>query len=427
MKTMKKHFKKILAVTIAVIIMLAMAVTVAAQESPAEENQPDGEMAAMSEQAPEAEEQAGETPVVAEPPADPSPSAAAPEAPEAPEPSETPEKPEPSETPEPAPSADGTAAPADGTAAPEPSAPAESAPPQEEQAEAEPAAQPEQAEQPAAPAQPDETEALAPAGGEEKETPSYDAPAIFLTDIVAKGNNDTLALTEEQLAEIEKDLPENLSPYRREIVLKAYSLVGKVHYFWGGKSTASGWDIRWGNDAIVGSAGSSQTGTVRSYGLDCSGYVLWCMLNAEEAFASQQELAFDQNGIVNQTGYGTAGQWAHSYEITWEEAQPGDIVFYKNPQDAGINHVGILVGTDEEEGTLVAHCSSSKNSVVISPLEGSGFRYVRRLAYMDERETMQNQQEKAEIKVSTAPNGLPLMLTEEQAYEGAVLNGWAVN
>lgn len=397
MKAMKKKFRGILAVVVAGIMMLAMAVTVAAQEPSAEESQP----AAAAE--PAVQEPSAEEPSV-EPNPEPTLPTSAPEA---------------SETPEPTPSA------AESNA-PEPSLPTENVPAETAQPEPE---EPPAERQPDAPAPQDETQALAPAEGSRDETPGYDVPAVFLSDISAKGNDDTLALTEKQLEEIEKNLPAGLGPYRREIVLKAYSLVGRVNYFWGGKSTASGWDVRWGNDAVVGSAGSSQTGTIRSYGLDCSGYVLWCMLNAEESFTAQQNPAwpFDKAGLTNQIGYGTAGQWAHSYEIPWEEAQPGDIVFYKNPQDAGINHVGILVGTDEEGATLVAHCSSSKNNVVISSLEGSGFCYVRRLAYLDGRETAHNQQEEAKIKVSTAPNGLPLMLTEEQAYEGAILNGWTVN
>lgn len=399
MKVLKKQFKGILAFVVAGVMMLTMAVTVAAQEPVAEGSQ----TAAVAEQETQVPEQTEEPSV--EP---------------TPEPTPSDSTPEPSERPEATPSA------SEPTAS-EPSLPAESTPARTAQPEPEEPA----AEQPdtSAPVQQDETQAHLPAEDDKDETSAYDAPAVFLSDITAKGNNETLALTEEQMEAIEKNLPEDLSLYRREIVLKAYSLVGKVNYFWGGKSTVSGWDVRWGNDAIVGSAGSSQTGTIRSYGLDCSGYVLWCMLNAEESIAAQQNPAwtFDRTGLTNQIGYGTAGQWAHSYEITWEEAQPGDIVFYKNPQDAGINHVGILVGTDEKKSTLVAHCSSSKNNVIISSLEDSGFRHVRRLTYLDERKTVQNQQEETQIKVSTAPNGLPLMLTERQAYEGAVLNGWTVN
>ena len=42
-------------------------------------------------------------------------------------------------------------------------------------------------------------------------------------------------------------LPEDLSPERRAVVETACSLVGKVNYFWGGKSLVLGWDERWGN------------------------------------------------------------------------------------------------------------------------------------------------------------------------------------
>lgn len=43
-----------------------------------------------------------------------------------------------------------------------------------------------------------------------------------------------------------RDLPEGLSPEREAVVRTACSLVGKVNYFWGGKSLVIGWDARWG-------------------------------------------------------------------------------------------------------------------------------------------------------------------------------------
>lgn len=54
----------------------------------------------------------------------------------------------------------------------------------------------------------------------------------------------------------------------------ALSLVGKVPYFWGGKSPA-GWNDEWNTPKLVTSAGSSSTGTIRPYGLDCSGFTSW--------------------------------------------------------------------------------------------------------------------------------------------------------
>ena len=63
-----------------------------------------------------------------------------------------------------------------------------------------------------------------------------------------------------------RDLPEDLSPEREAVVRSACSLVGKVNYFWGGKSLVLGWDSRWGELRQVTAAGSSTTGTYRPYG-----------------------------------------------------------------------------------------------------------------------------------------------------------------
>ena len=72
-------------------------------------------------------------------------------------------------------------------------------------------------------------------------------------------------------ASLIRGLPEDLSPEREAVVRTACSLVGKVNYFWGGKSLVIGWDARWGELRQVTAAGSSTTGTYRPYGLDCSG------------------------------------------------------------------------------------------------------------------------------------------------------------
>lgn len=69
-----------------------------------------------------------------------------------------------------------------------------------------------------------------------------------------------------------RNLPSDLSDERKAIVKTACSLVGKVTYFWGGKSLVIGWDSRWGTVQKVWAAGSETTGTYRPYGLDCSGF-----------------------------------------------------------------------------------------------------------------------------------------------------------
>lgn len=404
----KRLIIQIISVSVVVILTIAMAVSVFAQELPdvqSDETQTVSEPV-ESPKPEETDKQPEETPTQA-----PTKEPAQPSGQPRPEPT-----PEPSTEPTVQPSTEPEATLPEVT--PEPEATQEQAPmPQEPEKEAEVQGR-----------QEEETKALEPADKGENQTPVYSSPAVFLGDIAAKGSNETLLLSDEQLAEIEKTLPEGLDPYRREVVLKAYSLVGNVKYFWGGKSTESGWDIRWGNEAIVGSAGSSQTGTTREYGLDCSGYVLWCFLNAEESMLMQQEPAqmIDKSAFVNQFGYGTSGQWEHSSEITWEEAQPGDVLFYKNPQDVGINHIGIIVGTDEDGNMLAAHCSSSKNSVIVSKAEHSGFRYVRRMNYIAGRELGQDAGERA-AETTALPDGMPMYLTDEQAYNDAIRNGWSVD
>ena len=83
----------------------------------------------------------------------------------------------------------------------------------------------------------------------------------------------SIALTPMQAQEMLQNLPADLSPERRRVMEKAYSLVGKVNYFWGGKSEVIGWDSRWGTPQKVTAAGSNTTEMTLSLGLDCSGFV----------------------------------------------------------------------------------------------------------------------------------------------------------
>lgn len=164
-----------------------------------------------------------------------------------------------------------------------------------------------------------------------------------------------------------RDLPEDLSPEREAVVRTACSLVGKVNYYWGGKSLVLGWDSRWGEVRQVTAAGSSTTGTYRPYGLDCSGFVDWVFYNA--------------TGGDYIIGHGGGAMMQHTYctPILWEDAQPGDLVFY--PED---NHVGMVGGWDEDGNILIIHCASGYNNVVITGKEG--FTSVGRPDYYVQRE-----------------------------------------
>ena len=174
-----------------------------------------------------------------------------------------------------------------------------------------------------------------------------------------------LSASQEQARNILRNLPAGLSPERRAVVETACKLVGKVNYFWGGKSRVIGWDNRWGTIQKVWADGSSTTGTYRPYGLDCSGFVDWVFYNISDGAYT--------------IGHGGGAHAQHTYctAITWTEAQPGDLVFY--PEDT---HVGIVGGWDESGNILIIHCASGYNNVVVTKQEG--FATIGRPLYYSE-------------------------------------------
>ena len=192
---------------------------------------------------------------------------------------------------------------------------------------------------------------------EELMQPKYQELFMVLT-----GSYQDIELSPDEVAKIMENLPADLSEARREVVLTAYQLLGRVHYFWGGKSLVVGWDSRWGMPMEVTAEGSSTTGTVRPFGLDCSGMVDWVFYN--------------QSGGQYVIGHGGGATAQHSYcaPIAWSDAQPGDLVFYP-----GDSHVGIVCGFDSSGNIMVIHCASSENNVVVTGK--SGFTSVGRPEY----------------------------------------------
>ena len=155
------------------------------------------------------------------------------------------------------------------------------------------------------------------------------------------------------ISDIQGTLPDDLDPLRETIVLTAYQLLGKVTYFWGGKSLVLGWDSRWGTPTTVTAPGSGSTGKVLPFGLDCSGFVDWTFYNAT-------------NGTyLPGRGGGAASQHGYCTNISWSDALPGDLVFY-----ADDSHVGIVCGYDGVGNILVIHCSGGQNGVVVTGREG---------------------------------------------------------
>ena len=163
----------------------------------------------------------------------------------------------------------------------------------------------------------------------------------------------SLTISQEDAIALLENLPDDLDPARKAVVETAVQLVGRVSYFWGGKSLTLGWDDRWGVPTEVTAAGSGSTGTVRPVGLDCSGFVDWSFYNATNG------------SYYPGRGGGAATQHSYCTNISWSDVQPGDLVFY--PDDS---HVGIVGGKDADGNLLIVHCSGGANGVVITGAAG---------------------------------------------------------
>ena len=185
---------------------------------------------------------------------------------------------------------------------------------------------------------------------EELLKPDYDD--IFLS-LIGNYQPDDTPIGPVDISDIQGTLPDDLDPLRESIVLTAYQLLGKVTYFWGGKSLVLGWDSRWGTPTTVTAPGSGSTGKVLPFGLDCSGFVDWTFYNATSG------------AYLPGRGGGAASQHGYCTNVSWPDALPGDLVFY-----ADDSHVGIVCGYDSVGNLLVIHCSGGQNGVVVTGREG---------------------------------------------------------
>lgn len=168
-------------------------------------------------------------------------------------------------------------------------------------------------------------------------------------------------LTQDEIRNLIENAPKFTSDQQQKLYDTALSLVGKVKYFWGGKSSA-GWNDEWGGSTLVTSPGNDTTGKYRPFGLDCSGYADW---------------VYKTSGIGNVlSGGGTSYQWGQSYPISNDDLQVGDLAFLQMPNSSGTNHVGIYIGTDINNNNLYAHCQWGTGVTV----DGyKGFKYFRRV------------------------------------------------
>lgn len=180
---------------------------------------------------------------------------------------------------------------------------------------------------------------------------------------------------------VRESVGDDVSEERVNVISAAYSLVGKVGYFWGGKSTVIGDDPSWGTSETVSAEGSKSTGTIRAYGLDCSGFVTWAVVNGYQEKAMQEAV-----------GDGTSDQWEKANVVSEADAQPGDLVFQKGPEAGSDNHVGILCGKTDAGDWIAVHCSSGKNGVTVGEAYSASFRYIRQPSFYPTSEQVQEMQ-----------------------------------
>ena len=144
---------------------------------------------------------------------------------------------------------------------------------------------------------------------------------------------------------------ENLtcSPARKELIRAALSLVGKVPYFWGGKSPP-GWNDEWNTPKLVTASGDKTTGTLQPYGLDCSGFTDWTYNTAVGV------------GLPG----GSSGQWYGSSAVSEADLKPGDLGFMNSPNPKLVNHVLIYAGNDANGNKLWVHCNGDTGDVALN-------------------------------------------------------------
>ena len=109
-------------------------------------------------------------------------------------------------------------------------------------------------------------------------------------------------------------------------------------YYLPDEASEAGWNDEWNTPKLVTASGSSSTGTIRPYGLDCSGFTDWVYKTAL--------------GISIQAG--SWAQYTSSTPISEAELLPGDLGFLLN--DGGTtDHVLIFAGYDESGNRKWVH------------------------------------------------------------------------
>lgn len=185
------------------------------------------------------------------------------------------------------------------------------------------------------------------------------ANALKMTLYGTLTGGESIPLTDEKLINFVNQ--QQVSDARKHLLTTALSLVGKVPYFWGGKSPP-GWNDEWNTPKLVTAAGSVTTGTIRPFGLDCSGFVDWAYKTALG---------------VNSLSGGTWHQWDASTEIDERELLPGDLGFLKSADGSSWDHVLIFAGYGEDGARQWVHSTGGSGVTLNTPTYDDSLYFAR--------------------------------------------------
>ena len=175
-----------------------------------------------------------------------------------------------------------------------------------------------------------------------------------------------LSITQADAVALLENLPDDLSPERKAVIQHALTLVGKVNYFWGGKSLVLGWDSRWGTTMQVTAAGSSSTGTYRPLR---DGLQRLCGLGILQRHRRRVHHRPRGAGPPHSTVTALRLHGTRRSPATW----------YSIPRTP----MWVLWGGRDENGNLlIIHCASGANNVVITGVDG--FTSIGRPVYFTE-------------------------------------------
>ena len=164
---------------------------------------------------------------------------------------------------------------------------------------------------------------------------------LYGVTVSAFGLNVDSILNSDELAALVDGLPADLSDNRKAIIAYGLNCVGKIPYYWGGKTSKPGLENN--NFGALTTPDSSGRDKV---GLDCSGFVSFVFRTVLNTYVG------NSTGDIN----------TYCYQISKEDLRPGDLVFKGVPGSKN-NHVGIFAGWNEYGKKMYVHENGSDNNV----------------------------------------------------------------